>query len=81
VHLSQCRPGETVPPVAERRSGFGHVALDCTGFVAIIGRLEANGVRFRVTEVPLTRQRQIFFMDPSGVGVELIFPLDGDQLK
>jgi hypothetical protein len=34
-----------------------------------------------VTEVPLTRQRQIFFRDPSGVGVELIFPLDGDQLK
>jgi glyoxylase I family protein len=75
VHLSQCRPGETVPPIAERRSGFNHVALDCAGFAGMVGRLETKGIRFRVTEVPLTRQRQIFFTDPSGVGVELIFPL------
>ena len=76
VHLSQCRPGETLPPPAERRSSVSHVALGCTGFAATVQRLESRGLAFRVTEVPLTRERQIFLSDPSGVGVELIFPLD-----
>jgi catechol 2,3-dioxygenase-like lactoylglutathione lyase family enzyme len=76
VHLSQCKPGENLPPPAARRSGFSHVALDCTGFAAMVRRLKARGLAFRVTEVPLTRERQIFLSDPSGVGVELIFPLE-----
>ncbi|HEY5568298.1 MAG TPA: VOC family protein [Gammaproteobacteria bacterium] len=76
VHLSQCRPGETLPPPAERRSSVSHVALGCMGFAATVQRLESRGLAFRVTEVPLTRERQIFLSDPSGVGVELIFPLD-----
>jgi catechol 2,3-dioxygenase-like lactoylglutathione lyase family enzyme len=75
VHLSQCRDEESLPPLAARQSGFNHVALECTGFAAMAARLQSAEVAFRVTEVPLTRQRQIFFKDPSGVGVELIFPL------
>jgi glyoxylase I family protein len=75
VHLSQCRPGEELPPVEQRRSSFSHVALDCTGLAAMARRLQAKGMDFRVTEVPLTKERQIFFSDPSGTGVELIFPL------
>ena len=78
VHLSHCRPGESLPPRNERRSSFDHVALGYHGFAATAARLEARGVPFRVTEVPLTRQRQVFVVDPSGVGVELIFRLEED---
>jgi len=78
VHLSQCRSGETIPPLAERRSAFSHVALDCEGFAETAARLERQGIEFRATEVPLTQQRQIFFSDPSGVGIELLFALDED---
>jgi glyoxylase I family protein len=78
VHLSQLRPDETIPPLAERASAFNHVAFACAGFAAAAARLAARGIGFRVTEVPLTQQRQIFFRDPSGVGIELLFALDED---
>ena len=52
---------------------FDHVALKCGDFTAIKARLEAHGVSFEVEEVPLLKQRQIFFTDPAGVGVELNF--------
>lgn len=76
VHLSQLRAEETIPALDERGSGFNHVAFACTGFAAARARLEAHGVDYRVSEVPLTHQRQIFFRDPSGVGIELLFALD-----
>jgi glyoxylase I family protein len=76
VHLSECRDGESLPGLGQRQSAFNHVALECIGFAAMAARLKSAGVAFRVTEVPLTAQRQIFFADPSGVGVELIFPLE-----
>jgi catechol 2,3-dioxygenase-like lactoylglutathione lyase family enzyme len=75
VHLSECRSGETLPPLGDRQSGVGHVALGCSGFASMAARLDAHGLEYRVTEVPLTRQRQIFLRDPAGVGVELIFDL------
>jgi catechol 2,3-dioxygenase-like lactoylglutathione lyase family enzyme len=77
VHLSECRPGETLPPATKRKSGFNHVALDCSGFDAMVARLTAEDIAFHVTDVPLTGQRQIFISDPSGVGVELIYALEG----
>ncbi len=52
---------------------FSHIALKCEDLVAAIARLDACGVRYEVEEVPLLGQRQIFFTDPAGVGVELNF--------
>lgn len=52
---------------------FNHIALKCRNFNAVVMRLKAHGVAYEVEEVPLLKQRQIFFRDPAGVGVELNF--------
>ncbi len=59
-------------PLASTGS-FSHVALKCLDFAAHIARLDACGVEYEVEEVPLLGQTQIFFADPSGVGIELNF--------
>ena len=71
LHLTEALPGE------ERRgnasSTFDHVAFTATDFSAATAILKAHGIRHHSDEVPLTGQRQIFFSDPAGNGVELIF--------
>ena len=73
LHLSETRPGEI------RATGvattFDHVALTCSGFTETEAHLKQLGVTYRISEVPLTGQRQIFIHDPAGNGVELHFPL------
>jgi catechol 2,3-dioxygenase-like lactoylglutathione lyase family enzyme len=63
--------GEGAAP--EHTGRFSHIALKCEDFIEAVGRLDACGVRYEVEEVPLLGQRQIFFTDPAGVGVELNF--------
>jgi catechol-2,3-dioxygenase len=36
-------------------------------------RLDAHGLAYTVSDVPLRQQRQLFFEDPAGNGVELNF--------
>ncbi|HEX5420719.1 MAG TPA: VOC family protein [Gammaproteobacteria bacterium] len=79
VHLSETRADESMPPLPERRSALNHVALRCTGLEDFVARLESAQIEYRLSEVPLTAERQLFFRDPSGVGVELIFPLHGAE--
>ncbi len=43
------------------------------GFAAMRARLDSLRVAYRIAEVPLTKQRQIFLGDPAGNGVELNF--------
>jgi glyoxylase I family protein len=57
----------------EHTGRFSHIALKCKDFTEAVGRLDACGVHYEVEEVPLLGQRQIFFTDPAGVGVELNF--------
>lgn len=52
---------------------FNHIALKCRNFDALLMRLKAHSVVHEVEEVPRLKQRQIFFTDPAGVGVELNF--------
>jgi len=82
LHLSQMHSGETAVPgdrpalahdVRDRRSAVDHIALSCTHPDEYTARLERHGVSYTRTEVPLTRSVQLFFRDPSGVAVELIF--------
>jgi catechol-2,3-dioxygenase len=50
-----------------------HVALKCTGRAAYEAVLLQHSVQFKVASVPQTQQIQLFFDDPAGNGVELIF--------
>ena len=62
----------------KRRKGsdltFDHVAFECTGLTAYRNRLGSLGIPFTEEAVPQTGRSQMFFRDPAGNGVELIFP-------
>jgi catechol 2,3-dioxygenase-like lactoylglutathione lyase family enzyme len=83
LHITQMNSGEVaapdspaaLPAVPDRRSAFDHIALACDDFDATVRRLDAHGIGYTLTEVPLTGETQLFCTDPSGVGIELIFPL------
>jgi extradiol dioxygenase family protein len=72
LHLSEVSPGE------HRRIGsdltFDHVALEASDWPAQVQKLHAAGIAFREGVVPNSGRRQLFFRDPAGNGVELIFP-------
>jgi glyoxylase I family protein len=64
--------------VADTGVVSGSAALDHFAFVgedydAMVAVLRAQEIAYRVTEVPLTGQVQIFLRDPAGVGIELGF--------
>ncbi len=71
LHLSEASPGEEHP--VPGAGTFDHVAFTCSSLSAMRARLDSLGIRYRVADVPLTRQRQIFLADPAGNGVELNF--------
>ncbi len=77
VHLAErgiaTRPEEP-PPVS-----FSHVALSCVDQAAHELLLTNAGIAFRRTVVPETGTPQIFFQDPAGNGVELIFERRGES--
>jgi glyoxylase I family protein len=72
LHLSEEQPED------RRRVGsdltFDHVALEATNWPAHVKVLHAAGVHFTEDVVPATGRRQLFFRDPAGNGIELIFP-------
>ena len=59
---------------------FDHVALGCTDWPTHEARLNVHGVAFTMDHVPIKNHRQIFFKDPAGNGVELIFLHTEDAL-
>ena len=71
LHLSEAKPEE------KRKENvattFDHVAFTATDYDASIARLEKLGVQFRVREISDVGQKQIFFSDPAGNGIELNF--------
>lgn len=50
-----------------------HVALNCSGHAGFVERLELNGIDYRLNDIPSVNLRQIFFMEPNGVLLELNF--------
>jgi catechol 2,3-dioxygenase-like lactoylglutathione lyase family enzyme len=72
LHLSEDQPED------RRRAGsdltFDHVALESSNWTVHLQALRAAGVHYTEDVVPTTGRRQIFFRDPAGNGVELIFP-------
>lgn len=76
LHLSEAGPDER--PGSSAGTHFNHVSFRATERAATEARLRARGVPYRVAEVPGTDQGQLFFSDPGGNGVELIFdPVTG----
>ena len=52
---------------------FDHVAFTATDYDATIVRLEKLGIKFKAREISDAGQKQIFFSDPAGNGIELNF--------
>jgi catechol 2,3-dioxygenase-like lactoylglutathione lyase family enzyme len=50
-----------------------HVALNCSDYGDVVGRLEARGMDYQVNLVASIGLRQVFTMDPNGVLLELNF--------
>lgn len=74
LHLSTALDGDirhTAMPTT-----FDHAAFACTDFAAMRAKLAARGIAYTADEVPLLKQRQLFFSDPAGNGVELNFTGD-----
>jgi extradiol dioxygenase family protein len=65
-------------PADKRRTGFDltfdHVALESSNWRLYAQKLRAASIAFEDDVVPMTGRRQLFFRDPAGNGVELIFP-------
>ena len=70
VHLVEARPGED--PSIANGTVLDHVAFAVTSLDGLESRLRQRGIEFEKREVPLTNQRQVFFSDPAGNGIELI---------
>jgi catechol 2,3-dioxygenase-like lactoylglutathione lyase family enzyme len=83
IHLTQMHSGEVVAPgspqslpdVQARQSAIDHIAFASEDLNGAIQRLTGHAVTYTRTEVPATGEIQLFFRDPSGNGIELIFPM------
>jgi len=53
-----------------------HVALNCSGYEAMLGRLRERGRDVKLNHVTAVGLRQIFTLDPNGVLLELNFFAD-----
>lgn len=71
LHLSEAKPEE------KRKENvattFDHVAFTATDYEDTLLRLEKLGIQFRKREIADAGQKQIFFSDPAGNGIELNF--------
>jgi catechol 2,3-dioxygenase-like lactoylglutathione lyase family enzyme len=64
---------------AESLHGSGsvdHVAFDATGWYSMREKFGSLGIAYRERTVPSLELHQVFIKDPSGVTVELNFPVD-----
>jgi len=71
LHLSEAKPEEGRQ--TKVATTFDHVAFTATDYEGTLARLEKLGVKFRTREISDAGQRQIFFSDPAGNGIELNF--------
>lgn len=71
VHLSEAARGR--PDDGSVITTFDHAAFDCTDLAGTRERLDRLGIVYRMAMVPELGHAQLFFLDPAGNGVELIF--------
>jgi len=71
VHLFESDIAST--PAANDTGAIDHLAFHCSGYEEMRSRVEKAGVIFDTARVPETGQRQLFFPDPAGIRIELLF--------
>jgi catechol 2,3-dioxygenase-like lactoylglutathione lyase family enzyme len=72
LHISTSRV-----PESSKRDAFDHVAFRASGLSATREKLDRLGIRHQSFEVPDRNLVQVFFRDPDGAEIELIF--SGDE--
>jgi catechol-2,3-dioxygenase len=77
LHLGEADEGESCP--TNVAATFNHASFRCTGQADFERLLSRRNIPYRVAHVPQTQQAQLFFKDPAGNGVELIFAADSAQ--
>lgn len=70
VHLVVDENGQAV---SGNTSTINHIAFACDDFDATLARLDAAGIAYDIDDIDELQQRQIYFNDPTGVGIELNF--------
>ncbi len=71
LHLSEAKPEEGRQENVA--TTFDHVAFTATDYAGTLARLEQLGIEFRTRKIESAGQKQIFFTDPAGNGIELNF--------
>jgi glyoxylase I family protein len=74
LHLSFSKNG--IVNELNVNSTFDHMAFTCKDENMYIDLLNKKNIKFSIREIPEIGTRQIFFKDPAGNGIELIFPDD-----
>ena len=78
VHISTSEP-QGVEPAENTDYGFGHIAFDCKGLQILKEKLENSGVEYDERPTPDNTLNQVFFPDPNGVLVEMVFDIAETQ--
>jgi catechol 2,3-dioxygenase-like lactoylglutathione lyase family enzyme len=78
VHISTRDP-KGVEPASDTDYGFGHIAFDCKGLDTLKKKLESRGVEYDERPTPDNTLIQVFFPDPNGVLVEMVFDIAETQ--
>ena len=71
LHLSEANADEKRKENVS--TTFDHVAFTATDYDSTVARLEKLEIKFRTREISDAGQKQIFFSDPAGNGIELNF--------
>ena len=71
LHLSETKKNDNNP--VNIKNTFDHMAFTAENKAKYIKILEEKGIKFHLRVVPEIGTEQIFFKDPAGNGIELIF--------
>jgi catechol 2,3-dioxygenase-like lactoylglutathione lyase family enzyme len=72
VHVNMPADGERELP-GDDTGKVHHIALDCTGYDAMIARLKKLQQAYQINVIAEIGLRQLFVMDPNGLRLELNF--------
>lgn len=76
VNSLDCPRAYDRPIQAGPTGALHHVALNCSGYDEMIGRLDRHGHSYQTNAVTAIGLRQVFLTDPNGVLFELNFFAD-----
>ena len=71
LHLSSLK--DNVKNLTNVNSTLDHISFSASDKVFFIGLLERNNIIFKERYIPEINIEQLFFKDPAGNGIELIF--------